>query len=316
MSGLGHRLTDLGFAAGWRLTRTLPEGLARWGFRTAADLAARRDGPGVRQLRRNLARVVPQAGREELDELVRDALRSYARYWRETFRLPGMDLAEVRGRVDELFVGKSLLGDALARGKGLIVVLPHTGNWDIAGIWLVDYSGPFTTVQERLKPESLYDRFVAYRQSLGFEILPASGGNVAPYRVLIERLRANKVVCLPADRDLSRRGVPVTFFGEETRMPAGPARLAAMTGARIVVLKNTFTEDGWAMGVHTPIDVHSKAEVATVTQRIADGFAADIAAKPADWHMVQPLWIADLPEKRRKSLSAPVLEPVKEETAR
>lgn len=298
------------------MTRMLPEGLARWGFRAAADLAARRDGPGVRQLRRNLARVVPQAGKEELDELVRDALRSYARYWREIFRLPAMDLAEIRRRLDEAFVGKSLIDDALTRGKGLVLALPHTGNWDIAGLWLVDHSGTFTTVVERLRPESLYDRFVAYRESLGFEIVPASGTDVAPYRVLMERLRANKVVCLVGDRDLSRRGVPVTFFGEETRMPAGPARLAAVTGARMLVVDNTFTEDGWRVRVHTPIEVHSRADVAAATQRMADGFAADIAANPAHWHMMQPLWLADLPEKRRVALSAPKGDPIAEEPAR
>lgn len=316
MSGFGQRLVDLGFAAGWRLTRMLPEGLARSGFQLAADIAARREGPGVRQLRRNLARVVPQAGKEELDELVRNALRSYARYWRETFRLPAMDLEKVRRKVDEVFVGKPLLEEAMARGRGLILALPHTGNWDAAGVWLVGYSGPFTTVQERLKPESLHDRFVAYRQSLGFEILPASGADVASYRVLIERLRANKVVCLVGDRDLSRRGVPVTFFGEETRMPAGPARLAAVTGARMLLVDSAFTDDGWGVRVHTPIDVHSRAEIAAVTQRMADGFAADIAANPADWHMMQPLWLADLPEKRRAALSSAAGGETPEKTAR
>lgn len=300
---LGHRMVDLGFAAGWGLLRGLPAPVASGAFRVAADLATRRGGPGVTQLRRNYARVVPQAGPEELDELVRDGMRSYARYWMETFRLPSMDHRAILERLDDNFVGQPLLDAALERGKGLICVMPHSGNYDVSGLWLVRHSGRFTTVVERLRPESLYRRFVAYRESLGFEILPTSPGEAGPYRVLIERLRQNRVVCLLADRDLSRRGIPVNFFGARTRMPAGPARLAAVTGAQLVIADNSFTEDGWGVRVHTPIVVHGRDEVPSATQRMADGFAADIAANPVDWHMMQKLWIDDLPNERRASLA-------------
>ena len=294
-----QRLSDLAYATGWGVVRAMPEPMANGLFRGAADLGARRNGPGTQQMRRNYARVVPQAGPTELDELVRAGLRSYARYWKETFRLPAMDHKRIYQQVADTLVGLPLLDAALARGKGAVLVLPHTGNFDVSGIWLVGHQGPFTTVNERLKPESLYQRFVSYRESLGFEILPSEGG---AYRVLMERLRANKVVCLVADRDLSKRGIPVTFFGEETRMPAGPARLAAATGAEILVVDNLFTDDGWGLRIHTPIVVHGRDDVAPATQRMADAFAADIATNPADWHMMQKLWLSDLDDDRRKAL--------------
>ncbi|MFL6119778.1 phosphatidylinositol mannoside acyltransferase [Actinophytocola sp.] len=294
-----QRLSDLAYATGWRAVRGLPAPVVAALFRGAADLSARRNGPSTQQMRRNYARVVPKAGPAELDELVRAGLRSYARFWQETFRLPGMDHRKIYEKVDEVFVGRPLIEAALDRGKGLVLALPHTGNFDVSGIWLVDQFGPFTTVNERLKPESLYRRFVDYRQSLGFEIVPSEGG---AYRLLIERLRANKIVCLVADRDLSRRGIPVTFFGEGTRMPAGPARLAAATGAQLLIVENTFTDDGWGVRVHTPILVHGREDVGVATQRMADGFAADIANNPADWHMMQKLWLADLDEERQKAL--------------
>ena len=294
-----QRLSDLAYATGWGVVRGMPEPVANGLFRAAADLGARRNGPGTQQMRRNYARVVPQAGPAELDELVHAGLRSYARYWKETFRLPAMDHKKIYQHVQDVIIGLPLIEAALERGKGLVLALPHTGNFDVSGIWLVGYQGPFTTVNERLKPESLYRRFVSYRESLGFEILPSEGGT---YRVLIERLRANKLVCLVADRDLSRRGIPVTFFGEETRMPAGPARLAAVTGAELLLADNTFTEDGWGLRIHTPIHVHGREDVVPATQRMADGFAADIANHPADWHMMQKLWLADLDDDRRKAL--------------
>ncbi|WP_116048867.1 phosphatidylinositol mannoside acyltransferase [Amycolatopsis palatopharyngis] len=301
MSGLGHRIGDAGYAAGWRLVRMLPAPVATAAFSLGADLAARRDGAGVRQLRRNLARVVPQADRAELDELTRRALRSYARYWQEAFRLPAMDPAGIVAGVQQGISGVENLDAALAEGNGAVVALPHSGNWDAAGMWLVDHSGTFTTVVERLEPESLYQRFVAFRESLGFEILPASGG-AASFRTLLRRLRENRVVCLVSDRDLSGAGLPVTFFGEPTRMPAGPARLAASTGAALLPVGSWFTDDGWGIRIHPRIRVNAREEVPAATQALADVLAGDIAAHPADWHMVQRLWLADLPAEQCATL--------------
>lgn len=296
MTGFAGKLADMGYGAGWRLMRMVPGGVARSLFEFGADRAARRGGPGATQLRRNLARVVPQAGEDELDELVRQGLRSYARYWCETFRLPSMDLDAVNEQVDPCITGRENLDAALAAGNGAIVALPHGGNFDMAGVWTARRYGGFTTVVERLRPESLYRRFQAYRESLGFEILPLTGGERHPFVVLLQRLRANKVICLVSDRDLTSTGVPVTFFGEQTKMPGGPAMLAARTGAALLPVGSWFTDDGWAFRIHPPIKVNGKESVGAATQALADVFAGDIAARPADWHMMQKLWLSDLSE--------------------
>ncbi|MEU3623192.1 phosphatidylinositol mannoside acyltransferase [Amycolatopsis coloradensis] len=292
MSGFSQRLGDFGYAAGWRLARWLPEQVGSMTFGLGADLAVRRDGGGVRQLRSNLARVVPQADGVELDELTRRAMRSYARYWHEMFRLPSMDHKEVSRKVAQSITGVENLDAALAEGNGAVMALPHSGNWDAAGVWLADYLGGFTTVAERLKPESLYQRFVSYRESLGFEIVPLTGDSSA-MRVLLKRLRENKAICLVGDRDLTKSGVPVKFFGEQTRMPGGPARLAATTGAALIPAGCWFTEDGWQIRLHPRIRVTNRSEVPAATQALADIFAGDIAAHPADWHMLQKFWLSD-----------------------
>src|SRR5262249_8725294 len=146
----------------------------------------------------------------------------------------------------------------LATGRGVVAVLPHSGNWDLAGLWFVGRHGPFSTVVERLRPESLYQRFVDYRRSLGFDILPLTGAGSPPPH-LIRRLRAGGVVCLLADRDLTGRGVPVEFFGATARMPPGPARLAAVTGATLLVIGCWFTPDGWGIRFHPPVPVPDRA---------------------------------------------------------
>ena len=301
-SDVAGALTDAGFAAGWRVVRGLPEPVARETFRLGADLAARRGGPGVRRLRANLRRVVPAATPEELDALVRAGLRSYARYWCEAFRLPSMDRAAVLARTDPHVTGMAPMFEALEQGRGVVAALPHSGNWDLAGLWFVESQrragrqARFTTVVERLRPESLFRRFVAYREGLGFEVLAAGDGPVV-YRTLAQRLRAGGLVCLVADRDLSAAGLEVSFFGEAAKLPSGPARLAARTGALLVPAFPSFTPDGWAATMGDPIPVPADggpAAVAAATQALADALAALIATAPQDWHMLQRVWTADL----------------------
>ncbi|RSM71855.1 phosphatidylinositol mannoside acyltransferase [Kibdelosporangium aridum] len=297
-----ERLVDAAYGAGWGLVKVLPEFVARPAFQAGADLAALRNGSGAQQFRRNLSRVVPGATSQELDDLVRQGLRSYSRYWKEVFRLPTMDHRAIARQVSEVVVGRDVVEAALERGNGLVLALPHTGNFDVSGIWLAQNYGEFTTVAERLKPESVWERFLAYRRSLGFDVLPLTGGGSGPFRGMIDRLKKNGVVCLVADRDLTKNGIPVTFFGEETRMPAGPARLAATTGATLAVVDNLFIDDGWGLRIHSPQLVESRAEVPAATQALADAYAKDIAEHPADWHMLQKLWIADLSDARREAL--------------
>jgi KDO2-lipid IV(A) lauroyltransferase len=236
----------------------------------------------------------------ELDRLVGDALRSYSRYWLETFRLPKMDHAEVVARTHARTEGVENMRAALERNGSFVMALPHMGNWDVAAIWLIAQGVPFTTVAERLEPESLFDRFVAYRESLGMEVLALTGGQRPPADVLAERLRAGRSVCLVADRDLSRNGIEVRFFGEPTRMPGGPALLAATTGAALLPVGLWFTDGGWGQRIHPAVELPDgslREKVAAGTQLVADAFAHDIAEHPADWHMLQRLWLADLPPR-------------------
>ncbi|MBB3039972.1 phosphatidylinositol mannoside acyltransferase [Hoyosella altamirensis] len=294
-------LSDYAFATGWRLVRSLPEPVAAGVFNFGADYAARGGGPN--QLRQNLARVLGTHPVAVPDVLMRAAMRSYARYWREAFRLPSMDLVEVARSIDESVHGRENLLDPHASGRGVVLALPHSGNWDLAGVWLVHTLGRFSTVAERLKPESLYQRFVDYRESLGFEIFPTSGGERPPSLVLKERLSEGKVVCLLADRDLTAAGIPVDFFGQRTSFPAGPAKLAQETGAALVPVHCWFTHNGWGFKVEPEIDLAQG--VASATQELADVFSLNIVRYPADWHMLQPLWWEDLSPERLVRMGVP-----------
>jgi KDO2-lipid IV(A) lauroyltransferase len=304
------RLQAAGYGLIATLATTFPESLLRPVFRFGADIAWRRRGRGVRQLERNLRRVVgPDVPDDEIAALARAAMRSYARYWLEFFRLPVLRRERIVGRMS--VAGKERLDAVMAAGRGAILALPHSGNWDHAGAWVALQGYPFATVAERLKPESLFDRFVAVRERLGMEVIALTGGRNA-FAVLLDRLRAGKLVCLVTERDIAASGVEVEFFGEKTTMPAGPAALAVATGAALLPVGTWVTEDGgpgggWGGVIHPevapPAGVSRRAQIAAMTQAMADAFVSDIAAHPRDWHMLQPLWPADRAARRTEVTS-------------
>jgi lauroyl/myristoyl acyltransferase len=297
-------LTDAGFVAGWGAVKLLPEGLARRAFDAGADRAAARDGKGTRQLRANLR--VATGGRlsdAELDDLTRRAVRSYARYWREAFRLPNIPGGWIVSHTDT--PGLDGIEKLRAAGRPIVFALPHSGNWDAAGVWLVNWlGGPFLTVAERLKPESLYRRFLEYRETLGMRVVPLTGGERPSATVLREWLTDGGSACLLVDRDLGASGVPVSFFGRSATMPGGPALLAAQTGAALVPAVCSFTEHGWKVVFCPEVPIASegrlKDRVGSAMQGVADAFTQQIAARPEDWHMLGRVW-SDVPRDPPRS---------------
>ncbi|SDI22666.1 KDO2-lipid IV(A) lauroyltransferase [Sinosporangium album] len=297
---LQDRLVASLYAVAWFLVPRVPERLAAAVFRVIADEIWRRRGKPVRQLERNLARVLGKdPGDPAVRRLSRAGLRSYFRYWMEVFRLPAMSRERILTGMH--VQGEDHIVKAVASGRGIVLALPHMGNWDQAGAWLVHFGHPFTTVAERLKPESLFERWLAFRRSLGMEVLPLTaqgGGTAHAFGTLARRLREGGVVCLPADRDLTDSGIEVDFFGSRTRMVAGPALLAIQTGASMHPATLWFEGDDWGLHIHPEIPVPEygtrQEKLAVMVQAMADVFAEGIAEHPDDWHMLQRLWLDDL----------------------
>jgi phosphatidylinositol dimannoside acyltransferase len=300
-----QRTVDAVYAAGWGAVRGMPEAVARRQFDAIADAVWARHGKGVQRLESNLRRVLgPDAGDRELRRVTHLGVRSYLRYWREVFQLPRMKAADLVARMH--VVDEQRLRDAVAAGNGLVLVLPHMGNWDHAGAWLAGTGVPFTTVAERLEPASLYERFVSFRESLGMEVIPLTGGERPPFELLAERLRAGGTLCLLGDRDLTTTGIEVDFFGAPARMPAGPAALAHDTGAALLPVTLWYPDPRrWSARIHsqvpTPATGTRAQKIEAMTQQVADAFADGISEHPADWHMLQRVWVADLDTRRLAS---------------
>lgn len=291
------------YRGGWRAVRLLPDSAAYALFDRVADMAWRRRTKGALRLRANLARVVRDPDDATLDRLTQEGLRSYFTYWCDAFRLPDWE-PERTNRIDVR--NHHILRDAIAAGNGAVGALPHMGNWDHAGAWVISHGIPVTTVAERLEPEAVYRRFQEFREGLGMTIYPLTGeGDV--FARLAEHVRGGDFVPLLADRDLTERGVPVTFFGEPASMPAGPAALALRTGAPLIPVSTWFIgrapHHTLVLQFDPPVDDPGgshRDRVASMTQQLADVFARRIAEQPTDWHMLQRVFTADLDPRRTR----------------
>ena len=283
-----ERVSAFAYFFGWRIVRVLPERLAYRIFFRLADYLVKKNGKSVQRLRGNLSRIEPAFTSAEMDRLVALSMRSYLRYWCDTFRIQDWSPERVQSTVT--LTHENLLLEPMQQGRGVVIALPHSGNWDHAGAYFCSLGIPLVTVAERLKPEALFQRFLRYRESMGFEVLSIDSRSFA---TLVKRAKEKRLIALVADRDLSASGVDVDFFGFPSRMPAGPALLAIKTGIPLVVAHVSYTE----VGIHiafTAVDVAdtgSESErVSQTVQRMADLFEKGIAAHPEDWHMLQRIW--------------------------
>jgi KDO2-lipid IV(A) lauroyltransferase len=230
---------------------------------------------------------------DALEREVQRAFDSYARYWMEAFRLPSMTRAEIDAGLS--YSGLNHVRSAVAEGRGVLMALPHMGNWDFGGAWLALQGLPVAAVAERLDPPDLFDWFVSFRRRLGMEIIPlgpSAGGDV------LRAVRAGKVVGLISDRDLTGGGVEVEFFGERTRLPGGPATLALRTGAPLVPAAIYMEPHGHHHGVvRPPIAIERtgrlRDDVVRVTQALAHELESLIRRAPEQWHIFQPNWPSD-----------------------
>ena len=305
MSRLAERVTLIGYRAGWSLVRRVPSRIAYAAFDLIADISWRRRGKGVERMRSNYAVVRPELAPAELDALVRAGMRSYLRYWCESFRLPDTS-------VDDLIHGVRAVGDEPVRshlraGRSAVMFLGHLGNWDFGGAWSTTQLAPVTTVVERLRPEELFDEFVAFREGLGMRILPLTGGSDV-FRELTKACRDGALVALLADRDLTNGGIEVDFCGQRARMAVGPAALALNTGAVlhpcIVHYEPHPQGHGWRTvvtfhdGVVPPTHGTSREKIQAMTQACADVLSQAVREHTDDWHMMQRVFTKDLVDER------------------
>jgi KDO2-lipid IV(A) lauroyltransferase len=274
----------------WKVIGILPEKTAYQLANFVSDQILRKNGKGIQRLRSNYKRVVPSISNSALEALTKEGMRSYLRYWFDTFRLNKWSKSRI---IETTFVVReNLLRDPIKTKKGCIIALPHAGNWDHAAAYFCSTGIPITAVVERLKPEAIFKKFLAYRQSIGIEAISHREKTIP---ILMERLNQGKLVALVADRDMSRNGIEVNFLGGIAKMPAGPAILAIKSGSPLVTAYIRYLDEGIEITfdetIQLPISGSEEEQIRIVTQSMADNFAKRIKDSPVDWHMLQRIWV-------------------------
>jgi lauroyl/myristoyl acyltransferase len=286
------RFSHAGVRAAEWLCMRLPRPAGLYGadryFRLFFDLSYRKR----QTVAENLARVLGLTPDSDLvQSATRECFRLYGRYWYETFALRSMPWEEVDRRFS--IDGLEHIDAAVAGGRGMVIALPHMGNWDAAGHWLCMHGYRLTAVAEELKPRAVYDLFFRHRRALGINIVPLSDSRKVG-TALVGLLAENHVVTLVADRDLTGRGVEVEMFGAPRRLPAGPAYLSLATGIPLCVAAVFTTAQGWHCRINPPAEIERsgvmRQDVTALTQVIGAQFERFISAAPVDWHMFQPAW--------------------------
>ena len=274
----------------WKLIALLPENSAYKLADYVSDRIYKKNGKGIKRLRGNYGRVMPEYSGQELEELTKLGMRSYLRYWFDTFRLSKWSKKRIISTTQ--VIRENLLRDPIQSRQGCIVALPHAGNWDHAAAYFCSTGITLTAVVEKLKPEAIFKKFLAYRESIGIEAISHKEKTIP---ILTERLQAGKLIALVADRDMSRNGIEVNFFGKTSKMPSGPAILAIKTGAPLITAYVGYTPSGIEIifdETLKPTNSGSEEEqIKIITQSMADNFAKRIKENPVDWHMLQRIWI-------------------------
>lgn len=301
----------------WRHVPALPTPVGYGLFHAGADAAwgLHRLGaavPGVGQLERNLERILPApAGPRQVRRASRRAMRSYMRYFYEAFALAGMSEEQILARV-RADVPPQVSAD-LRRGS-IVVAMSHTGNWDLAGAWACRRLATVLTVAERLEPADLFDQFVAFRERLGMRILgQGRGERVFDRLVAAAQDGGPYVIPLLADRDLSASGVEVDLCGRTARFAAGPAALAqrldlplyiggmhyeALAGERRRAAGSRWGLVLTLREAPRPPGPSGRELVVAHTRAWAAVMGPLLAEHAVDWHMLQPVFDADLDHQR------------------
>ncbi|TDE92453.1 phosphatidylinositol mannoside acyltransferase [Occultella glacieicola] len=315
------------FQLAWRVVGRMPRSLARGIFDVIALVAHTARIGGVRQLESNLARVRPEADARELRRLSRAGMRSYMRYYCESFQLPSMSETERDARVRA--IGAERVRDHVLAGGSVVMALGHAGNWDLAGAWAQQHVGRVVTVAEKLEPEELFREFLAFREGLGMVIVPYERGS-GVFRRLISEARDPAIIPLLADRDLSRSGVEVLLGDVPIRVAPGPAALAIASRSALSPVfihyerlrgeRRRKARSPWGIVIEFcefvetsdgPAPVGSggaarEQRTQALTQRWFDVWAARVREHPEDWHMLQKVFTADLdPERLARAAAEP-----------
>lgn len=247
---------------------------------------------GRRATTRNFRVVLGAAASEkQVRRTARRSLQNYCRYLVDFARLPALDAEEIRGLVhgEEHFVA---LQRRVAESGGTVAACMHFGNWDLGAGATAARGIPATVVAESFGDRRLDDEVLGARRKLGLEIAMVGSGAPSMFRAL----KRGRVLAVLVDRPTPGEGVSITFFGRETQVPDGAARLALRAGVPVVAAAFPRRNRGtpnivvWT-DFEIPLPGSGGADPGQeLMQAIFSAHEAVIRRHPSQWYMFREMW--------------------------
>ncbi len=223
-------------------------------------------------------------GDPDVARVARRAFQNYGRVLMDFLLIGSLTPAELMARMS--IDGREHLDASLARGRGVIMAVPHMGSWDMAGSYGGALGYRIAAVADRF-PGSLNDAVVRTRQRFGVSVITLGRSAVRP---ITEALKANSVVALLCDLEQGP-GVPVRFFGRRAIVPGGPAAIAIKTGAALVPACQYATSPGrYQVHLDPPLAWTVEETKETLMQRVIERFEEFIKERPDQWYAFRPMF--------------------------
>lgn len=271
------------------LSKTPPRHFAYWLSLRIADAYFFLDRRGRAAVLENLRKVHAFKGqpvsRSELELAARKAFQNFGKYLVDFFRFSRLSEDELRRLV--AIEHREYVDQALAMGKGVVLVTAHLGNWELGGAALAGMGYPINAVTLRQPSAKLNEFFQKHRRRRGMKIIPLGHAVGA----LVHALRRNELVALLADRDYSMRADFVTFCGAPACLPRGPAWMAARTGAPVVAgFMLRQPDDTFVLRMYPPIVPGDGMDREAIQAAVCKVLEDVVCANPSQWFMFEKVW--------------------------
>ena len=243
-----------------------------------------------RILLHNLSHVLgAEASEEQVEAVARLACINIVKGHYDLFHLSRLSMDEIREMTE--VQGLEYVEEALAHGKGVVMISAHLGNMDVLGQVPLAYGVPFIAPVQHVQPERLFQYTLGLRRSHGMRLIPADG----PLMELVRALKRGEIVGLPCDRGIADNARTVDFFGLPARLPDGPVKLALRTGASLIAAFGLRLEDDtFRVQVEPPLELRRtgemEADIEAGMDLVVKILERYISLHPDQWLVAAPVW--------------------------
>lgn len=279
------------FEVGGRVSFLLPPAVRYGGARLGGNLGYLALPSMRRQALENYAGILHlPPGSPRVKRMAREAVVGYTKLLADFLMLAQLSRDDVMRMVD--WSGWEDIQAALSGGRGVVVVTPHFGNWDVAAAAAAARGLKVTAVTDHYGDDDLNTRVTAARRRSGVNVVPLS---VAAGRAVLSALRRNEIVALVCDLAKDGRNVRVRVCGQDLMVPAGPATLALRSGAPVVpILCRRQQDNRYLLEVQPAIEFQPSGDpddVKALAQAIMDRFETQLQRHPEQWYLFSPMWL-------------------------